>query len=526
MKWNVATDLAINSHIADMLPEGGCIPSKVGTPFEKYPLGLSAEAYLKLIEEDEQFKNEDGEGGQGGQGGVTNAFSYLGISEDDWKLWNQYAESATDPSTGAIAAGVDFLNKLLGDRTGIHALNGNGMTDLNTIDQIIREGYINGLHNFDAEVFLKLAIALNAVGDSNTANKQKAETLLSALFSTNHLSISDLFSNGQLEYQGDGLNPANGDTTATYSSILDKILGTGRGKFNRKTSSRADDLDKKTDADGRDLVKDLSGLNDRVETRVIAGLNVEIKGTFKDSGKSPKPKGVDVLVIASGRDTIIKDDLTIQNDEHATTDAYVIAAADELYLRDPWNQTTHAQSYVNPDHLNIRVENASLALASVDEMNLVNVNISTGGSLALASLDDISIWSTKSTDNIFDIGNGVRQEGLYMYAEGTLSISDTQIKGHLDDVYLEATTITLDDVTFSKNAAVLFRSQSGRLNILNDGGTFGVGDVNFNNVKHLGIKADALTRSDFNFGGENIGAKSKKSSSSNRPYIEVQKIGN
>jgi predicted metal-dependent peptidase len=69
MKWNIATDLAINSHIADMLPEGGCIPSKVGTPFEKYPLGLSAEAYLKLIEEDEQFKNEDGEGGQGGQGG-------------------------------------------------------------------------------------------------------------------------------------------------------------------------------------------------------------------------------------------------------------------------------------------------------------------------------------------------------------------------------------------------------------------------------------------------------------------------
>lgn len=71
MKWNVATDLAINSHIMDMLPEGGCIPSKVGTPFEKYPVGLSAEAYLKIIEDDEQFKKEDGDGqgdGQGGQG--------------------------------------------------------------------------------------------------------------------------------------------------------------------------------------------------------------------------------------------------------------------------------------------------------------------------------------------------------------------------------------------------------------------------------------------------------------------------
>ena len=68
MKWNVATDLAINSHIMDMLPEGGCIPSKVGTPFENYPVGLSAEAYLKMIENDEQFKKDDGDGQGGGQG--------------------------------------------------------------------------------------------------------------------------------------------------------------------------------------------------------------------------------------------------------------------------------------------------------------------------------------------------------------------------------------------------------------------------------------------------------------------------
>ena len=69
MKWNVATDLAINSHIADMLPDGGCIPGKVGTPFENYPVGLSAEAYLKIIEDDEQFKKDDGQGDGGGQGG-------------------------------------------------------------------------------------------------------------------------------------------------------------------------------------------------------------------------------------------------------------------------------------------------------------------------------------------------------------------------------------------------------------------------------------------------------------------------
>ena len=71
MKWNVATDLAINSHIADMLPDGGCIPGKAETPFADYPVGLSAEAYLKMIENDEQFKKDpdNGQGdGQGGQG--------------------------------------------------------------------------------------------------------------------------------------------------------------------------------------------------------------------------------------------------------------------------------------------------------------------------------------------------------------------------------------------------------------------------------------------------------------------------
>jgi predicted metal-dependent peptidase len=69
MMWNVATDLAINSHISDMLPEGGCIPEKAGTPFEKYPAGLSAEAYYEMLKEDEQFKPKDGEDGQGSSGG-------------------------------------------------------------------------------------------------------------------------------------------------------------------------------------------------------------------------------------------------------------------------------------------------------------------------------------------------------------------------------------------------------------------------------------------------------------------------
>ena len=107
MKWNVATDLAINSHIMDMLPEGGCIPSKVGTPFENYPVGLSAEAYLKIIENDEQFKKDDGQGdddGQGGQGdGDPSQGQGQGSSLGDHVLDDHSGWGDVDEETKAMA---------------------------------------------------------------------------------------------------------------------------------------------------------------------------------------------------------------------------------------------------------------------------------------------------------------------------------------------------------------------------------------------------------------------------------------
>ena len=58
--WNIATDLAINSMIgADNLPENCCIPG--GKQFEDYPVGKTAEFYLEMMKDDEQFG--DGKGG-------------------------------------------------------------------------------------------------------------------------------------------------------------------------------------------------------------------------------------------------------------------------------------------------------------------------------------------------------------------------------------------------------------------------------------------------------------------------------
>ncbi len=56
--WNVATDLAINSHIANELPEQALVPG-VGN-YSEFPTGKSAEYYYNLLKENE--KEEEGEG--------------------------------------------------------------------------------------------------------------------------------------------------------------------------------------------------------------------------------------------------------------------------------------------------------------------------------------------------------------------------------------------------------------------------------------------------------------------------------
>ena len=66
--WNVAADLAINGHIADKLPQEGCIPG-VGR-FEDWPSGRAAEWYFeKLKQEQEEQQEQSGDGeGEGGDG--------------------------------------------------------------------------------------------------------------------------------------------------------------------------------------------------------------------------------------------------------------------------------------------------------------------------------------------------------------------------------------------------------------------------------------------------------------------------
>lgn len=90
--WNVATDLAINGELFSnartfskdpgSLYDIGVIPGKPESPFAKYPVGLTADAYYEMLKKDPKFDPKDYEDGygfdsHGGFGEVTDEMKII-----------------------------------------------------------------------------------------------------------------------------------------------------------------------------------------------------------------------------------------------------------------------------------------------------------------------------------------------------------------------------------------------------------------------------------------------------------------
>ena len=104
--WNIATDLAINSHLHN-LPEGGLIPGEPDTPFEHLPRGESAEWYLANMPEFDNDKGDNQSGpsssesqGQGSSGGDPSDGDSQsdGIPDtlDDHSGWQECSQEVKD----------------------------------------------------------------------------------------------------------------------------------------------------------------------------------------------------------------------------------------------------------------------------------------------------------------------------------------------------------------------------------------------------------------------------------------------
>ena len=96
-RWNIATDLAINSHLHN-LPEGGLIPGE--GPFVDLPRGQSAEWYLanlpKVKKDKKEFGDPDKDGKPGQSGSQAEDDSGLPDTLDDHSGWGSCSQEVKD----------------------------------------------------------------------------------------------------------------------------------------------------------------------------------------------------------------------------------------------------------------------------------------------------------------------------------------------------------------------------------------------------------------------------------------------
>jgi predicted metal-dependent peptidase len=96
--WNIAADLAINSHLVGELPAFACMPG-VG-PFENLPKHRTAEWYLKHITDDQVDQCGEGSGGGEGEDGEGEP----GTGQlDDHSGWDEESDSPADQAAKQMA---------------------------------------------------------------------------------------------------------------------------------------------------------------------------------------------------------------------------------------------------------------------------------------------------------------------------------------------------------------------------------------------------------------------------------------
>ena len=211
---------------------------------------------------------------------------------------------------------------------------------------------------------------------------------------------------------------------------------------------------------------------------IASGATIDVSEKLKKATSHSDRK---IYVIGAAKDMTIKGDVTFTNTNDVEDHALVLGAADELYIRSEYSNANGADYSVDATPVNIKYTGSNLGLGSESEMRLVNVNIETGGNLAIGTLNDLHIGFNDGHSSTFSVGNGGKNsdpDNVYLYASNLISVNGLQFSGRVDDIYMDAITIDLKNVSFPEHSDVMLRSQIGSIN----GGT---GSVNFlGNVKH------------------------------------------
>ena len=414
------------------------------------------------------------------------------IFDDEGVLLSAYSDTALQT---ALANAVIVANLILSDAT---------ITSTASMPSALNVASLSG-DGYNTEL-IKLLIEYGAVGDKGSTLAAGALNGFSST-STSSSSLSTFLTEAS--------------STSDYLGLLSTLTGdSGIGDADGDNNDFLDpqkntvlhvSMDKVSLAPGSNITIGAKGSESSVDVSSIL-----TKASNHDDRK--------ILVVGAAKDLTIAGDTTFTNSNDVEDHALVLGAADELYFRSEYS-SANAADYADPDTITLEYTGSNLGLGSESEMRLVNVDIKTGGNLALASLDKLYIGQ-ENRDNMstFTVGTGGKNsdpDNIYMYANELIQINGLAFDGRVDDVYMDAITIDLGNVTFPTNSDVLLRSRDGGLNFGDSART--VGDVNFiENVKHLSISENALTASDFDYSKGDGHINSSSALPNGTPHIKIR----
>ena len=244
---------------------------------------------------------------------------------------------------------------------------------------------------------------------------------------------------------------------------------------------------------GRDL-----GDNDLSEYKIplsnielYPGKNITLSGELDVSSVLPqaelsnnnvKPEDIRVAIIGAANDITINSDITIQNANKAEDNAIVIAAADDLVVK---NGTK------------IKYEGSNLALASGDTMWLVNVDIEAGGNIAIGTLNDLHLTSG-TTITAGGGGNTPNKDLVLLYANDYLNINNVVFSEGIREIHLEAQRVAMRNLILPNESFLKINVPGSRkwqnsyvtvegTSLKFSGNASNVGDVVLENVTHPNI---------------------------------------
>jgi hypothetical protein len=339
---------------------------------------------------------------------------------------------------------------------------------------------------------VKLLASNGAFGDKDDTKIQVAVgELIGSLFpdGVSKNEVSDLLSNtlGEIVFQ-----KLNGDLGGTIN-------------LTEFTNSPLFDL----------KVEQVSGIvaQDIILGSTTGTSTIDLSSQLAPTLNTPKdPTDWKVFGIGAGKDIIVKGDVRFKNsNRHPQTGnvvkdhALAIGALDEIHFHSKtieadWGlptdfvekhldysssvQKTDSNDLTTftgrKDRIKMDFEGANLYLGSISKMELVNVDLESGGNLGVASLDELHIVSSDpmNSPNTFTAGKNTnpsdRGDNIQLFANERIVADGLRFEGRVDSIYMEARTVDLKNVTFPNGSEVNLASELGGV----DGKypTFGIND--------------------------------------------------